>query len=57
MLQHGWAAEVSRADPAWAHPPRPDSVGPVEPIELLPYGCTNIRLTELPRLDPADATA
>jgi DUF1680 family protein len=56
-LQHGWAGEVSRADPAWAHPPRPDSVGPLEAIELLPYGCTNIRITELPQLDPGDATA
>jgi DUF1680 family protein len=50
-LAHGWAGEVSRADPAWAHaaPREPD--GPVEEVRLIPYGCTNIRITEFPRLD------
>jgi hypothetical protein len=54
-LQNGWAGEVSAADPAWAHPLAPDSVGPVEELRLLPYGCTNIRITEFPRLEPEDA--
>ena len=50
-LAHGWAGEVSRADPEWAHaaPREPD--GPVEEVRLIPYGCTNIRITEFPRLD------
>jgi hypothetical protein len=51
-LAHGWAGEVSRADAAWARPPAADSVGPVEEVRLIPYGCTNIRITEFPRLDP-----
>jgi hypothetical protein len=50
-LAHGWAGEVSRADPAWAHaaPREPD--GPLEEVRLIPYGCTNIRITEFPKLD------
>lgn len=50
-LAHGWAGEVSRADPEWAHaaPRAPD--GPVEEVRLTPYGCTNIRITEFPRTD------
>jgi DUF1680 family protein len=50
-LAHGWAGEVSRADPAWAHaaPREPD--GPLEEVRLVPYGCTNIRITEFPRVD------
>jgi len=51
-LTHGWAGELSRADAAWAHPPASNSLGPVEEVRLIPYGCTNIRITEFPRLDP-----
>jgi len=41
-MAHGWAAEV---------PPDPqDSREPLEPLTLIPYGCTNIRVTEFPRL-------
>ena len=47
-LVRGWAGEVSPADVAWANPGR-DSTEPVEDIELIPYGCTNIRVTEFPR--------
>jgi hypothetical protein len=51
-VAHGWAGEVSRADPAWAHRHKADSLGPVEEVRLVPYGCTNIRITEFPRLEP-----
>lgn len=41
-LAHGWAAEV---------PPDPqESREPLEDLTLIPYGCTNIRVTEFPRL-------
>jgi DUF1680 family protein len=41
-IRHGWAAEI---------PPEPqESEAPLEDITLLPYGCTNIRITEFPRL-------
>jgi uncharacterized protein len=41
-LAHGWAAEV---------PPGPQaSSKPLESLTLIPYGCTNIRVTEFPRL-------
>jgi len=50
-LVNGWAGEISPADTAWAHPATPDGVGPVEEVRLIPYGCTNIRITEFPRLE------
>ena len=46
-LVNGWAAEISPADTAWARRGGPDA-GPVEEVRLLPYGCTNIRITEFP---------
>ena len=40
-LSHGWAAEI---------PPEPqNSKEPVEELTLIPYGCTNIRITEFPQ--------
>jgi hypothetical protein len=41
-MAHGWAAEV---------PPGPqDSGESIEQLTLIPYGCTNIRVTEFPRI-------
>jgi hypothetical protein len=50
-LAHGWAGEVSPADRAWAHAVPRQPPGPLTDVRLLPYGCTNIRITEFPRLD------
>ena len=41
-LAHGWAAEVP--------PGVQSSDEPLEDLTLVPYGCTNIRVTEFPRL-------
>lgn len=49
-LQGGWAGEISVEERAWSDPARPISTQPVEDISLLPYGCTNLRITEFPRL-------
>ncbi len=49
-LARGWAAEVAPADVAWAHPGVNESQEPLEDITLIPYGCTNIRITEFPRV-------
>jgi hypothetical protein len=54
-LVNGWAGEISRADPAWARPPSPELLGPLEEVRLLPYGCTNIRVTEFPLVPPDEA--
>lgn len=48
-LLRGWAAEVSPADVAWANPSAPPPQEPLEELTLIPYGCTNIRITEFPR--------
>jgi hypothetical protein len=41
-IVHGWAEEI---------PPEPQSSNePVEELTLIPYGCTNIRVTEFPRV-------
>lgn len=51
-LENGWAGELSLTDSAWAKPPRPTPGEPVESVTLIPYGCTNLRITEFPRAAP-----
>ncbi|NJD11681.1 MAG: hypothetical protein FIB01_15015 [Gemmatimonadetes bacterium] len=46
-LRNGWAAEISPADLAWTNRP-PAPAEPLEEVQLIPYGCTNIRITEFP---------
>jgi len=41
-LEHGWAREIA--------PGLHESTEPLEQLSLIPYGCTNIRVTEFPRL-------
>lgn len=41
-IRHGWADETL--------PSPVDSDAPAESLELIPYGCTNIRITEFPQL-------
>jgi hypothetical protein len=41
-LAHGWAAEAPEGPQT--------SAEPLEELTLIPYGCTNIRITEFPRL-------
>ena len=51
-IVHGWAGEISPADVAWSDPGRSPTDEPDEDVTLVPYGCTNIRITEFPRLKP-----
>jgi hypothetical protein len=45
-----WAGEVSSTDAIWADASKAVSTEPVETVTLIPYGCTNIRITEFPRV-------
>ena len=49
QLVDGWAGEMSSTDASWADGTRATSREPVEQVELIPYGCTNLRVTEFPR--------
>jgi uncharacterized protein len=49
-LVRGWAGEISPPDSALADPGSRTSDAPDEVVTLIPYGCTNIRITEFPRL-------
>jgi hypothetical protein len=49
-LERGWAGELSPSDGAWADESRRTTTEPEETVTLLPYGCTNIRITEFPKV-------
>jgi len=49
-LSRGWASEISSSDAEWADGTKRLSSEPIETVELIPYGCTNIRVTEFPRV-------
>jgi hypothetical protein len=49
-IVNGWAGELSPGDVAQADPAGARTDQPVETISLLPYGCTNIRITEFPKV-------
>jgi len=46
----GWAGELSTADVSTADPSKTPSDQPIQELTLIPYGCTNIRITEFPRV-------
>ena len=50
-IERGWAGERSSSDRSWADPGRAGSAQPDETVTLIPYGCTNLRITEFPRVD------
>ena len=53
-IERGWAGELSAPERAWADPGRPLTTEPVEPTTLIPFGCTNLRISEFPRVPGAD---
>jgi len=48
-LRNGWAGEYSATDVASTNRPA-GTPEPIEQVRLIPYGCTNIRMTEFPQL-------
>jgi hypothetical protein len=52
-LQRGWAGELAVPERAWSDPARPLTSEPEERVALIPYGCTNLRISEFPRVPPA----
>jgi DUF1680 family protein len=55
-LVRGWAGELAVTDSDTADPAKGLSDQPVEELTLIPYGCTNIRITEFPRLKSVSST-
>jgi len=51
-LARGWAGELAPGDTAWSDASVPVTNEPLEDLTLVPYGCTNIRITEFPRVKP-----
>ena len=49
-MVRGWAGELSTADAGTADPSKAPSDQAIEDLTLIPYGCTNIRITEFPRV-------
>jgi hypothetical protein len=41
-MEHGWAGEIA--------PGRQESKEPITELTLIPYGCSNIRIAEFPRV-------
>lgn len=47
-IARGWAGELAASDTGAADPGKALSDQPIEQVTLIPYGCTNIRITEFP---------
>jgi hypothetical protein len=54
-IVRGWAGELAVTDTDTADPVTGVSDRPLEEVTLIPYGCTNIRITEFPRLKPVSS--
>jgi len=54
-IVRGWAGELAVTDTGTADPVKGVSDQPLEEVTLIPYGCTNIRITEFPRLKPVSS--